>query len=427
VARLDNVQGDIETLADRIAGVRTWAYIAHRADWLANPETMAERTMAVEEKLSDALHERLTQRFVDRRTAVLMRDVGKGAGEFPVQIDEEGEVSVGTYAIGRLNGFAFEVDPTARHADRKMLLATAERRLGHEYEKRAAALVADKDQHFTLRTEPGAPVAILWRGYEVAKLGSGKNLLSPRVHLDRRIDRVSEKGREAVILRLKDWLRTGAEAVLGPLRAAGHAAQDPTAPPAVRALLALLVDEGGIAARDAVAGALAALDKEQRRAVTRHGIRIGALDLFMPAVLKPEAMRWRAAFRAAASGHAMPAMPAHNSVVLPTPPDRILLARLGFRAAGPQMIRVDMAERIAHRAHEARAAADDEKEPVDMALITSLGLLPETVAKLMRDIGFRQSDAAPYWVWRGRERRRQPRAPQKVSSHFAALAELKRG
>ena len=113
VARLDNVQGDIDTLADRIAGVRTWAYIAHRADWLAEPAEMAARTMAVEEKLSDALHERLTQRFVDRRTSVLMRDLGKkGAGEFPVLIDAEGEVSVGSYAIGRLNGFAFEVDPS---------------------------------------------------------------------------------------------------------------------------------------------------------------------------------------------------------------------------------------------------------------------------------------------------------------------------
>ncbi|HYJ31098.1 MAG TPA: helicase-related protein, partial [Allosphingosinicella sp.] len=126
VARLDNVQGDIDTLADRIAGVRTWAYIAHRADWLAEPEAMADRAMAVEEKLSDALHDRLTQRFVDRRTSVLMRDLGrKGSGEFPVQIDEQGEVSVGAYPIGRLNGFAFEVDPAARHADRKMLLATA--------------------------------------------------------------------------------------------------------------------------------------------------------------------------------------------------------------------------------------------------------------------------------------------------------------
>src|SRR3546814_11078151 len=92
---------------------------------------MAERTREVEEKLSDALHERLTQRFVDRRTAVLMRDIGgKNAGEFPVMIDEEGEVSVGSYAIGRLQGFDFQVDTAARHSARKRLLATAERRLG---------------------------------------------------------------------------------------------------------------------------------------------------------------------------------------------------------------------------------------------------------------------------------------------------------
>ena len=216
VARLDNVQGDIDALADRLAGIRTWAYVAHRADWLAEPAEMAARAMAVEEKLSDALHERLTQRFVDRRTAVLMRDVGrKGAGEFPVLIDAEGEVSVGTYAIGRLNGFAFEVDPAARHADRKMLLATAERRLAGEYEKRAAALAADENEAFALRTEAGAPIAILWRGHEVARLGPGKNLLSPRVLLDRRIESVSDKGREAVIARLKDWLRASVEAVLG--------------------------------------------------------------------------------------------------------------------------------------------------------------------------------------------------------------------
>ena len=132
------------------------------------------------------------------------------------------------------------------------------------------------------------------------------------------------------------------------MRAAGRAAQDPATPAAVRALLAMLVDEGGIVAREAVAGPLAALDREQRRAVTRLGVRIGALDLFMPAVLKPEAMRWRAAFRAAAAGAAMPALAAAiRGRARRRPGDRALLARLGFRAAGPQMIRVDMAERIA--------------------------------------------------------------------------------
>ncbi|MBA3677839.1 MAG: helicase [Sphingosinicella sp.] len=428
VARLENVQGDIDTLADRIAGVRTWAYIAHRADWLADPQGMAERTRTVEEKLSDALHERLTQRFVDRRTAVLMRDVGgKGASEFPVIVDEQGEVSVGTYPIGRLEGFHFEVDPAARHSDRKMLLATAERRLGGEYEKRAGALVADTDAHFDLRTEPDQPVAITWRGHEVARLGRGKNLLSPRVHLDRRIDRVSERGREAVIERLKRWLRGQAERSLGPLRAAGLAAQDPKTSPEVRSILALLVDEGGVIKREAVASPLAALDRDQRRAITRLRVRIGALDLFIPDILKPEARRWRAALKAVAAGETMPALPPQSSVALPAPTDphdRILLSRLGFRAAGPQWLRVDMVERLARHAHEARTGK--QAKVVDQALITSLDLKPETVARLMRDIGFRPAATEAGWIWKGRLSQRTSAAPL-PSGVFAALAELKRG
>ena len=121
----------------------------------------------------------------------------------------------------------------------------------------------------------------------------------------------------------------------------------------------MLVDEGGIVAREAVAAPLGRARPEQRRAVTRLGVRIGALDLFMPAVLKPEAMRWRAAFRAAAAGAADAGLAARIGVVLADAGRlRALLTRLGFRAAGPQMIRVDMAERIAHHAHEARAARE---------------------------------------------------------------------
>ena len=428
VDQLNNIQGDIDTLADRIAGVRTWAYIAHRADWLANPEAMAERTREVEEKLSDALHERLTQRFVDRRTSVLLRDIGrKGAGEFPVLVDEQGEVTVGSFAIGRMEGFSFEVDPAARHADRKMLLATAERRLGGEYEKRAAALVADTDDHFSLRTEPGQPVAVLWRGHEVARLGPGKNLLSPRVIMDRRLDRLSERGRDAVVDRLNLWVRRQVERSLGPLRAAGAAGQDPATPPQVRSILAMLVDEGGILSREAVAKPLSSLDREQRRTITGLKVRIGALDLFLPDMLKPEARRWRTALRAAAAGEPMPALPPESTVVLPAPPndERQLLTRLGFRSVGPQMLRVDLVERLARHAHESRAGKD--QPVVDAALATSLGLHPQAVARLMRDLGFRPSEGEQAWVWRGGGRRRPPEKEQGGSGAFAALAELRRG
>jgi ATP-dependent RNA helicase SUPV3L1/SUV3 len=429
VAALDNVQGDIDTLADRIAGVRTWAYIAHRIDWLADPATMAERTREVEQKLSDALHERLTQRFVDKRTSVLLRDIGKkGAGEFPVLVDAEGEVTVGSFPIGRMEGFAFEVDPTAKHADRKMLLATAERRLGGEYEKRAAALAADTDEHFTLRSDPAQPVAVLWRGHEVARLGPGKNLLSPRVLIDRRLDRLSERGRQIVAARIDLWVRHQVERWLSPLRAAGLAAQDSACPPGVRSILAMLVDEGGIVAREAVGKPLAGLERDQRRMITRLKVRIGALDLFIPDMLKPEPRRWRSALRAAASGGAMPELPPESVVVLPAPreEDRPRLQKLGFRCVGPQMLRVDLVERLARHAHEARAGKDQPF--VDGALITSLGLQPQAVARLMRDLGFRSTENEAGWAWKGQGRRRPDERPAAApTGAFAALAGLRRG
>src|SRR5690606_6926220 len=111
VARLDSVQGDIDTLSGRIAAARTWSYIAHRPDWLAHPAEMAERTRALEEKLSDALHAALTQRFVDRRTAVLLRDIGQDVDSLPVTVEQDGTVCVDGETIGRLDGFRFSVDP----------------------------------------------------------------------------------------------------------------------------------------------------------------------------------------------------------------------------------------------------------------------------------------------------------------------------
>jgi ATP-dependent RNA helicase SUPV3L1/SUV3 len=188
----------------------------------------------------------------------------------------------------------------------------------------------------------------------------------------------------------------------------------------------LLVDEGGIVAREAVATPLTQLDRDERRRVAKLKVKIGALDLFMPEVLRPEARRWRAALRAAAAGQPMPALPPESSVVLLTPANggRDLLVRLGFRALGPQMLRVDMAERIARHAHEARAG----KQPsvVDEALVTSLGLQPQALARLLRDVGFRPSEGEAGWVWRGKMRER-PEPPANPSHAFAALAGLRRG
>src|SRR6476646_635183 len=262
VARLDNMNGDIEALADRLAGIRSWAYIAHRSDWLNEPAKWAERTREVESRLSDALHERLTQRFVDRRTAVLVRDIGaRGSDALPVTVAADGEVSVGPEPIGHLSGFDFRVDTSARLADKRLLLAAAERRLGDELDRRARALVEAADQTFQLVVEDSGGLAVAWEGHVLARLAPGRSLLEPAVRTARALDRLSAPTRAALRERLERWLDAQIDRHLQPLTSLAAAATDRSSSTGVRALAAMLADAGGVLPRKAALSAIAHLEQ----------------------------------------------------------------------------------------------------------------------------------------------------------------------
>jgi ATP-dependent RNA helicase SUPV3L1/SUV3 len=432
LARLDSVEGDVETLADRIAGIRTWAYIAHRPDWLAEPKGWAERTREIETRLSDALHQRLTQRFVDRRTAVLMRDLGaRGLDMLPVTIAEDGEVAVDGEAIGKLEGFRFRVDPAARLVDKKRLLAAAERRLGAELTKRARALAADDDAAFRLATDPGRPVAIFWKGDVVARLGRGKSALSPRVTLHRTLDSLSVALRQAIEARLVAWIDAVIGRTLPALARLALAARDPQATAMQRALYAPLLQSLGLVPRQQIDEVLNGLDRQERAAAYRLGIRIGSLDVFIPALLKPEALRWRMALAAAYADTAITALPPAGSVTVMRPKDDETThawIAAGYRVFDRQMVRIDMAERLATLLHDARIKAAAARTPFapDPAMATSFGLHPASFAKLLNDIGFRRH--GDVWTWRGRAARRAARAPDEAvpRNAFGALAALRK-
>lgn len=421
VARLDNVQGDIEALADRLAGVRSWAYIAHRSDWLADPAKWAERTRAVESRLSDALHDRLTQRFVDRRTAVLVRDIGaRGADALPVTVAADGEVSVGPEPIGHLAGFDFRVDPTARLADKRLLLAAAERRLGEELDRRARELTEAADDAFFLFAEPGSDVGISWDGHLLARLSPGRSLTEPMIKPVRALDRLSGPRRDALRRRLEAWLATMVRRHLTDLQRLSAASADQKHPPAVRALTAMLADAGGLLPRRALAQPIGQLDKDGRAALYRLRVRLGALDAFAPSLLKPEAQRWRAALLSVRDRKPMPGLASPGASTLPASADP-RGAVLAFRRLGSIWLRVDLADRLAAHAHKSRAAGD--ADPVDRTLATSLGLSEEALTRLMAEVGFRASGEA--WKWRGNRPRREAPVAPRPGNAFAALAGLK--
>lgn len=413
IARLDRVDGDVESIAGRIAAARSWAYIAHRADWLEDPAHWADRTRALEEKLSDALHASLTQRFVDKRTTVLLRQIGADASHLPVVIGPEGEVTVEDHPLGQLNGFHFAVSPDARAADKRMLLAAAEKGLAPELRRRAAALADAPDVALHRVGDE-----LHWQGVRVAHLDATANPIRPALRLCRTLDILDVREKAAARTRLAAWLDGRIAADLPDLATLDALSRDAAAGSRVRALAGLLVQSGGLMPRRAAGALVEALDPDDRKRLRKAGLVIGTLDLFMPGLLKPRAAAARRALLNLGDG------PAEGASVLPRAAPGASLDH-GYRPLGQQAVRVDLAERIARAAHDARKGRTPFAP--DPALATSMGLTADTLARLMAQLGFQsvrgRAGQPQHWVWKGLTPLAKPKAAPRDNA-FAALADL---
>ncbi|MBY0519744.1 MAG: helicase, partial [Sphingomonas sp.] len=423
IARLDVVTGDVETIAGRIAAARSWAYIAHRADWLADPAHWAERTLAIEERLSDALHDRLKQRFVDRRTTVLMRRIGADPLAIPVTIDADGAVLVEDQAIGRLEGFRFVPDCGARAADKRMLIAAAEKRLSGVRQALGEALASADDAAIGLDLAIGGAAQIVWQGRAVGALRAGAALTRPRVELDRALDCLDAGLKSRVRQRIEAWTTAQVVRHIPGLVAVEAIAGDPAASAPLRVIAAALVGGAGVAARLPLGEAIDALSAEDRRRLRAAGITIGALDLFDARMFKAGPARWRQALGAVRRGAVMPQSPPTSATVAPRGTPGVDQAS-GYRTIGAQSVRVDLVERIARAAHDHRQGRTPFAP--DAALAVSIGITPATLARLMVQLGFRPApplDGVARWVWRGRAPVARPAMPVRDNA-FSALAGL---
>ena len=380
VTRLDNVAGDIEALADRLAGIRSWAYIAQRPDWLADPAKWAERTRSVEGRLSDALHERLTQRFVDRRTAVLVRDIGaRGADALPVTVAADGEVSVGPEPIGHLAGFDFKVDPTARLADKRLLLAAAERRLGDELDRRAARLCDAPDSDFRLVSEEGGGAGDrAGRAMSSPASRPAASLLEPAVRTARALDRLSAERRAALRARMERWIEARGRAP-PPRAAPACRAPPPTSgqPRGARARARCWSMPAGCSPRRAIAAQLAALDKADRHALHRHARPARRARRLRPALAQarrdPLARRLARGPRRPGRCRACPSRRRRRSTAAPT---RAAPRSASAGSARPGCASTSPTGSRPTPTTSRRRSGDD---PIDHALATSLGLDADTL------------------------------------------------
>jgi ATP-dependent RNA helicase SUPV3L1/SUV3 len=407
VDQSDRTDGDIDTLSGRIAQIRTWTFVANRPDWLRDPEHWQGITREVENKLSDALHERLTERFVDRRTSVLMRRLRENS-VLNTEIGKTGEVIVEGHAIGRLDGFTFAPDAAEAGSDAKALQAAAQKALAGEIEARAEKLSGAPDEHIVLTADG----TIRWTGDAVAKLVAADDALHPRLRIIAD-ERLTGAARDKVQARLDLWLKTHIEKLLGPLFELSKA-EDITG--IARGISFQLVEALGVIERAKIANEMKDLDQPSRATLRKYGVRFGAYHIYVPGLLKPAARALAALLWAEKQGNVeMPALtgaqhlassgrtsfPADKS--LPRDAYRVL----GYRQCGERAVRVDILERLADLIRPALAwrenasgdkpagAFDGRGFVVTQAMTSLTGSAGEDFASILRALGYRMEKRAP--------------------------------
>jgi ATP-dependent RNA helicase SUPV3L1/SUV3 len=400
VALADRTEGDIDALSYRIAQVRTWTFVANRADWLDDPEQWQKFTRGVEDKLSDALHEQLALRFVDRRTSVLMRRLRENA-MLESEVSKTGEVTVEGHVIGRLQGFEFALDASGAGQDVKALRAAAAKVLASEIESRAAKLSAAPDDQFLLSNDG----VIRWIGEPVARLVAGENVLEPRFRV-LADEQLTGAAKESVDARLALWLKAHIEKLLGPLNALAKA-QDITG--IARGVAFQLVESLGVLERAKVADEVKGLDQETRAVLRKYGIRFGAYHIYLPALLKPAPRTLALLLWTLKNGGLdqkgfddLPALAASGRTSIPVDQEvsKNLYRMVGYRVCGNRAIRVDILERLADLIRPALSwrpampekpagAYDGRGFTVTVGMTSLAGCAGEDFASILKSLGYR--------------------------------------
>ena len=415
---LDRTDGDIDALAGRLANVRTLAYVANRPDWLGDPTHWQGKTRALEDRLSDTLHERLMQRFIDRRTSALMRGLNLRE-EMLAGVAADGAVTVEGHYVGRLTGVAFEPARAGSTLEEKALRGAAQRAVGPEVAKRLGKLAAEPDDAFAV-TPDGV---VLWRGEAAGVLERGSTPFAPRVRLFG--DLGPAPARERAARRLEAFVAAEAGRRLAPLRRLEAAMAEGRVRGLARGIAWRLAESGGVMDRRPVEADLRALSQAERRMLKGLGVRFGAFSLFLPGLLASPARSLAAAFAAVEAPDWRPSPDGLSPLPQPAPSPRALALR-GLRAVGGLTAPVEALEQL----DALLRAAPRQGGGVllgDQALETLSWSAPDS-ARILRGLGFtttgRPKPGEPT-VWRRRTVKAEPPKPKApAASPFAALAAL---
>lgn len=403
IAYADRLDGDIDTLSNRIAHIRTWTYLANRSDWMENASEWRAETREVENRLSDALHQRLIQRFVDRRTSILMKKLREST-MLEAEITQDGVVIVEGENIGTLEGLRFAPDPEASSgSEAKTLRAAAQKVLTSEIEKRSERIERAPNEAFALSSDG----MIRWLGAVIAHVTSGDDVLTPSFIM-LADEQLTGPAKERVEKRLRLWLETHIGTVLQPLV---ELRKSEELEGFARGLAFQLIEALGVVDRRTVAEDVKNLDQTARGSLRKFGVRFGAYHIFIPALLKPAPASLVALLWGVKEDQLdnkgiseVPSLSAAGRTSFASDPEipEELYRVTGFKIAGNRAVRVDILERLAdiirpllswkaneNSPHPPDGALNEFGFTVTVAMTSLLGCSGEDFSSVLKSLGYR--------------------------------------
>ncbi len=282
--KLDKLEGNVDSISNRIANVRTWSYVSNKNNWVENQNYWIEKTKLLEDKLSDKLHEELTKTFIDKRASVLARGL-KQDMEFDTKILKNNDVMIDNQFIGKINGLKLELDfkKGALETDIKSLKKAARQTVGPELERRIQSIIE------TGLIELKNDFKIYWNNFTIGRLVSGKDYLNPKIEL--MVDDILEQNqRQKLIKYLTKWIENKIDTTLKSLIDLKYLKEKNSS---IKALAYQLYENNGVLKRDRVADFLKNLGQNERKTLRDLGVKFGRYHIFLHKLIKPEPVSLR--------------------------------------------------------------------------------------------------------------------------------------
>jgi len=392
--KLDKLEGNVDSLSNRIANVRTWSYVSNKINWVENQSYWIEKTKLLEDRLSDRLHEELTKTFIDKRASVLARGL-KQDMEFKIEILEDDKVIIDKQFIGDLKGLKFEMDlkAGALETDIKSLKKAARQTVGPELQKRIKYIID------TGLIEIKEDFKIYWKNFPIAKLIPGKDYLNPDIFLI--VDDILESDEKQKLSEfIEKWIKEKINLVLKSLIDLKNLRESNSS---IKALAYQLYENNGVIKRDVVTEYLKKLGQDERKILRDLGVKFGRYHIFLFRLLKPEAVSLRTLlwknFNQKYLGLTPPTF-GLNFLDDKNIKNKKFMLLCGFESFGNYFVRIDILERLFVQIINSDSKKDKEIKLIP-EMLNLLGCSKENFKKLIEKMNYktREKDKDIYFKY----------------------------